>query len=451
MPLDSSRQLGQSVGAKLRAARQAKKYTQSQLAQPDFSVSYISAIERGQIQPSLRALEILSTRLEISTADLLPQNGQGTENNQALSEGVFLKEEERELLFLEAQVSLLQGNAEHAIALLCKLYAQKGARDQDIHLSALLGKAYLEGGYLQESEQMLASVARQAREMKNQLYPLILSLQGTVYAAMHNIASAIRLEEESQALLERGALRDIFLLAQVYSSLGQYYSALGQFEQARSMFEKAQQTVYARTSYKQLQPIYQDFLQYYKEQAELQKMTLYSYKWLQADWQIRVPTLRSEIHYALGRAWLASRPDEAYAYLLAEHQKASLQQDPLLTAGTSTHLAAWFMASDRFAEAEHYAREAQKLASPFGETTIVAETLLQLGEIVYRRQEYQEGDQYFESGLLMLDNLHEEEEEMATHLTRYAQLLESRGQVHKAIIYWKRAYEYSRKNRGGGF
>ena len=42
--------IGQTVGAKLRAARLARKLTQSQLAQPDFSVSYVSAIERGQIQ-----------------------------------------------------------------------------------------------------------------------------------------------------------------------------------------------------------------------------------------------------------------------------------------------------------------------------------------------------------------------------------------------------------------
>ena len=40
-------QIGQTVGIRLRAARLARKLTQSQLAQPDFSVSYISAIERG--------------------------------------------------------------------------------------------------------------------------------------------------------------------------------------------------------------------------------------------------------------------------------------------------------------------------------------------------------------------------------------------------------------------
>src|SRR6266487_1499210 len=68
----SHSQMGQSVGAKLREARKAKRYTQSQLASPDFSVSYISAIERGQIHPSLRALEILARRLDLSSTDFLP-------------------------------------------------------------------------------------------------------------------------------------------------------------------------------------------------------------------------------------------------------------------------------------------------------------------------------------------------------------------------------------------
>jgi len=73
---DSHSQMGQSVGARIRAARQAKKYTQSQLASPDFSVSYISAIERGQIHPSLRALEILARRLDLPSTQLLPQYSQ---------------------------------------------------------------------------------------------------------------------------------------------------------------------------------------------------------------------------------------------------------------------------------------------------------------------------------------------------------------------------------------
>jgi len=37
-------------------------------------------------------------------------------------------------------------------------------------------------------------------------------------------------------------------------------------------------------------------------------------------------------------------------------------------------------------------------------------------------------------------------EELVEHLALYARLLEERGLIHKAIIYWKRAYENRQKN-----
>src|ERR1700731_1951013 len=115
MPSDQSHEnIGQSVGAKLRIARLAKKYTQGRLAQPDFSVSYISAIERGQIQPSIRALEILAKRLGVSTSELLPRPGQlAIELSQALG-NTSLSSEERDLQLLEAQIALYQGHSTEA-------------------------------------------------------------------------------------------------------------------------------------------------------------------------------------------------------------------------------------------------------------------------------------------------------------------------------------------------
>src|SRR5438874_5219659 len=112
MVFDSDLQrIGQTVGAKLRAARLARNYTQSQLAQPDFSVSYISAIERGQIHPSLRALEIFAQRLGISSTDLLSkQTGQAL---QGFSEKDAANEnkQDTELQLLEAQLLILQGES----------------------------------------------------------------------------------------------------------------------------------------------------------------------------------------------------------------------------------------------------------------------------------------------------------------------------------------------------
>src|SRR5579859_1879410 len=59
------------IGQRVRRARLSRNLTQSELAKGDFSVSYISAVERGQIRPSLGALERLATRLQVPLSELL--------------------------------------------------------------------------------------------------------------------------------------------------------------------------------------------------------------------------------------------------------------------------------------------------------------------------------------------------------------------------------------------
>src|SRR5258708_4633825 len=176
MSSDPSDQLRQKVGMKLRAARLARKYTQNQLAHPDFSVSYISAIERGQIQPSLRALDILAKRLNLTTADLLPHPEQlALELAQRAGES-FLVSGQRDLLLLEAQIVLRQGHPEEALDLLQILVAQKGNKDQELALLHLLGWAYLESGALRESEEALDQAVKLARELGGTRHPHILYL-----------------------------------------------------------------------------------------------------------------------------------------------------------------------------------------------------------------------------------------------------------------------------------
>src|SRR5258707_4447490 len=108
--------IGKSVGEKLRAARIAQHYTQSQLAAPDFSVSYISAIERGQIHPSLRALEILSSRLGLTPTELLPNHSQQREHLRFPTSTTAQDENETELTLLEAHLLIMHDNTAEAIA-----------------------------------------------------------------------------------------------------------------------------------------------------------------------------------------------------------------------------------------------------------------------------------------------------------------------------------------------
>ncbi len=449
MSADSSHQIGQTVGARLRAARLAKKYTQNQLARPDFSVSYVSAIERGQIQPSLRALEILAQRLELSTTDLLPAP---SALGAPISESgmTMVGNEERDLLLLEAQIAIHQKHPERAIEIVQKFLPKKSERHQEkaISIYYVIGWAYLEAGRLQESEQLLAEAAWLAREAADPFYPYILSLQSAVYMAMHNAEQAAQLRRECLRVLARqsGVPRNTFFLAQLHSSLAQQHSYLGEFQQASEQFQQALRLFQGQVSCQELRENYRQLVTDYIQKELYPLATLYSYKWLLAEYRCQLPAMRGEIVYALGRALLKSNADEAHTYVLNIAREAETRQDYLSLAGANVQLASWLIARDELSQAEHLITLAQEQAVPFGATLISADAQLLAGELAYKRQDYNAGDHCFETGLVLLEQIGARED-LIEHLARYAQLLEERNYIQKAVVYWKRAYESRQKNR----
>lgn len=445
MLLDLSRRLGQTVGARLRAVRLSKKYTQSQLAHPDFSVSYISAIERGQIQPSLRALEIFARRLGISSAYFLPQQNQEAGGPLAAAEKNARAAEERAWLLIEAQIALYQQQPARAIALLQPLMRVEESREH-IAILYVLGRAYLHGGCLQESEATLAEAARLAQIEKDELYPRILHVQGEVCSAMHRLEQAVRFQQASLAALEQDSEQggDVAFLAQVYSSLGQTCSQLGAFEQARDMFQRVFTLLQPQTPLQPMPPIPSGLSTFYPEEGAPVEIDSSQHKQLQAQLQSQLPALQGEIQYALGRALLQSQPDEASSHLLALSQQVSTPQHALTRAGARVLLAARCFARADFAQAEIWVREALEQAEPFGESLMRADALILRGKLAYVHQNYEQGDQSFTAGLAMLER-GRYMEELIEHLTAYARVLEERGLFQQAIMYWKRAYAYRQK------
>ncbi len=61
----------QRMGDRLRQIRLMRNMTQGELAHGQYSVSYVSALERGRIRPSLNALERLADRLQVPVVDVL--------------------------------------------------------------------------------------------------------------------------------------------------------------------------------------------------------------------------------------------------------------------------------------------------------------------------------------------------------------------------------------------
>src|SRR5258706_3989280 len=184
-------QIGQTVGPRLRAARLAKKYTQSQLAKPDFSISYISAIERGQIQPSLRALAILAARLGLPSTYLLTVNTAEDTTDGSLLSGPRRLNEVIEMELLEAEVAIQQDAIQEAIELLQQLATKDLKQQQQARLYYLLGAAYRQIRQYEESKEHLSKAAQLAQDSGNNLISAhVNGLLGSVYAATHNYDQA---------------------------------------------------------------------------------------------------------------------------------------------------------------------------------------------------------------------------------------------------------------------
>jgi transcriptional regulator with XRE-family HTH domain len=108
---------GAIIAERLHAARLAAKKTQQEVAGGRFSKSYISAIERGKMTPSVPALEYLAGRLQVSLAYLLGETelDQSPSSAPSLAEQEHAKKEEAaRLLLAEAE----QADDATAVALL---------------------------------------------------------------------------------------------------------------------------------------------------------------------------------------------------------------------------------------------------------------------------------------------------------------------------------------------
>lgn len=444
-PEQPSNKIGKSVGEKLRAARVAQHYTQSQLAAPDFSVSYISAIERGQIHPSLRALEILATRLGLTSTQLLPNRQQQEDRLSASVNYVERDDDEVELAFLEVRVLIMQGAASEAIASLLSIPTKRLKKEHLLLHYYLQGWAYYKTGQFQESEYILSEASLIAKELNAHFLNLhILDLLAQTYAAMRNYAQAILAHQRCLDLLQERKPRDPFFTIQVYMHMGQHYTRQGNVDQALEMFKQALAVTDVLAAPRDIQAVYAELSHYYATEKDTHLALLYAYKSAQIYNQSNIQRLRSELHHYLGHAIMQGDSQKARAYLDEALQDPEIEQDPLTLASISTRNAEWYFAQQEFDQALHYARQAEHLAQTPEHTVILAEALIMLGRIEYALQRYDEGSQHFVAGLDILEETGNHQE-LADESVRYAELLEQVGREREAFTHFRRAFQSRQK------
>src|ERR1700731_5048387 len=133
------------VGTNIREVRTKLGMTQAQLAAPEFSISYISAIERGKIRPSLKALSILAKRLDVPLAFLLEGSPGGAAEARAegYSPADSGPDQRIDVDLLQAFVLLQQHQYTRASELLTPILADRITTDQAYQLLLLRGQIHL--------------------------------------------------------------------------------------------------------------------------------------------------------------------------------------------------------------------------------------------------------------------------------------------------------------------
>jgi len=444
-PDQSSNKIGKTVGEKLRTARTAQHFTQNQLATPDFSVSYISAIERGQIHPSLRALEILATKLGLTATQLLPDRPQSEDRANAQAGSPEREEDEAELSLLEAQLSIREGAIDSSIVQLNKLSTKRLKRPQQLRLRFLLGWAYYKAGQYQDSEYTFTEALSLAKELNDQYLILrILLIQAAAYAAIGNYPQTDLTYQRCLDTLETAEPHDPLFAAQIYNSVGQYYIQLGKIELALAMFRKALTITAEFAVIENIQSTYSAIRQYYMEEKVYDLVAHYAYKSLALYDLQSHKHLRSELYHYLSLALLKIQPDEAQTFIQQILVQNTHSQDKLALATIYAAKARLCFTQRALADADKLVQEALLLAQSFGDTVIYAQAQILRGYISYAQEQQVQGDEYFVAGFAILGRL-ATHEELAEEAVRYAELLEEYGKVHEAFTYIRLAFQSRQK------
>ncbi len=175
------------TGRRLRQLRLARRMTQGELAGGRYSVSYISAIERGQARPSLGVLQWCADQLDIPLQELFPASRAATipsgPAGQRMAQAVYAR--------LRAKVEASAGRHAQAQTLLAQLRTQSddAVAPALVWYSAFVASAMGDGVRGRAEAERFARLADERKQERERAGAHLLS--GLLYANAHEDERAV--------------------------------------------------------------------------------------------------------------------------------------------------------------------------------------------------------------------------------------------------------------------
>ena len=434
------------IGQRIRRARLTRNLTQGELARGEFSVSYVSAVERGQIRPSLGALERLATRLQVPLSELLTDThdaeidaavslseGRGTETDQA--------REEVSARLREAQILARQNKTDEAITLLREVL-ERATSPRDRAATHY----YLATCYLTREEPELARAELQEaipiaerigdREMlersRNDL--------GTSYAQLHKPLLALECHRACYEAIQRGIMRDPLYKLSVLGSLGNEYWILGEYDKAIEILEEAAELSNDVLNPERLGNIYWMLSASYSAQGDSARAKRFALHSIQSYEEVGNKRQASYVHNRLGRAYIQSNQlEDAEAHLQVAHDMAHKLDDARGISEAARSLSEMHLRRKQLDEAESEAREALEAADRMHDIHQRADALLVVGEAMEARGKKKDAEARMQEAAKVLEDAGATQQLAATY-SRLANFYEQRGDPARALDYMKRAW-----------
>ena len=441
------------VGTNIREVRTRLGLTQAQLAAPEFSISYISAIERGKIRPSLKALSILAKRLDVPLTFLLEGSPAGAAEARAVgySPADSGPDQRIDVELLQANVLIHQHAFKEAEQLLAAIQPERITTDQAYRLFLLRGQIHLGVNEFQEAVVDLRSAVSQGEGMNDIEYiERARNLLGKAYFSLYNYTLAMENHQRSNTAIENGNINDPIFALDVYSNLANDYFRLGDLEKAVTFYHRA------LAALEEMNRDSRGFAQKYMEISLSYKAA--DKPTMARDYAMRSLALyemRDEqrivglTHQRLGKA-LERQNDFDGAE--AEYKRAITIEreldDEISVSVCLTSLAELLLKRGSVKEARREAQEALKFARSSKDAQTQGQALMTLAQIEHQSGDFEAADKLFAQALEQLD-ASDAHEIAASAYFRYANLLEQRGDVQGSLNAIKKAYEHQRQgNRG---
>src|SRR5438034_4454398 len=416
------------VGTNIREVRTKLGLTQAQLASPEFSISYISAIERGKIRPSLKALSILAKRLDVPLTFLLEGSPAGAAEARAVgySPADSGPDQRIDVELVQANVLIHQHAIKEAEQLLAPIQPERITTDQAYRLFLLRGQIHLGVNEFQEAVVDLRSAVSQGEGLNDIEYiERARNLLGKAYFSLYNYTLAMENHLRCNTAIENGQIQDPVFALEVFSNLANDYFRLGDLEKAVTYYHRALDMFDGMNrDSKSFAQKYMEISQSYKASGKLAMARDYALRSLalyeMRDEQRLVGLTHQRLGKTLEKQDNLDEAEREYRRAIAIEQDLN---DAVSGSTCHTSRAELLFKRGKAEEAEKEAQQALTFARASGDAQAHGQALIALAQLRHQAKDYAAADELFTEALNLLDSS-QAHEIAASAYFRYANLLE---------------------------